>query len=54
MDKVLTISIFSTEVFSKYVHREIVPGCMPHPGDIVEAGPLAVSNGIIHTLNQCF
>lgn len=31
----------STEVFSKYVHREIVPGCMPHPGDIVEAGPLA-------------
>ncbi|CAC5397982.1 Protein strawberry notch homolog 2,Protein strawberry notch homolog 1,Protein strawberry notch,Protein FORGETTER 1 [Mytilus coruscus] len=31
----------STEVFSKYVHREIVPGCLPHPGDIVEAGPLA-------------
>ncbi|CAG2225424.1 Protein strawberry notch homolog 2,Protein FORGETTER 1,Protein strawberry notch,Protein strawberry notch homolog 1 [Mytilus edulis] len=31
----------STEVFSKYLHREIVPGCMPHPGDIVEAGPLA-------------
>lgn len=31
----------STEVFSVYKYREIIPGCRPHPGDIVEAGPLA-------------
>ncbi|XP_033761230.1 LOW QUALITY PROTEIN: protein FORGETTER 1-like [Pecten maximus] len=31
----------SSEVFSVYKYREIVPGCQPHPGDIVEAGPLA-------------
>ncbi|XP_062605521.1 uncharacterized protein LOC134267315 [Saccostrea cucullata] len=31
----------SSEVFSVYQHREIVKGCCPHPGDIVEAGPLA-------------
>lgn len=33
----------SDEVFSAYRHREILPGCKPHPGDIVEAGSLAVS-----------
>ena len=27
-----------------YLHKEIVKGCRAHPGDIVEAGPLAVSN----------
>ena len=27
-----------------YQHKEIVKGCRAHPGDIVEAGPLAVSN----------
>ncbi len=32
----------SDEVFSTYKHREILPGCLPHPGDIVEAGSLAV------------
>lgn len=31
----------SEEVFSSYKHREVVPGCQPHPGDIVEAAPLA-------------
>lgn len=31
----------SSEVFSVYQHKEIVKGCCPHPGDIVEAGPLA-------------
>ncbi|XP_069103404.1 protein strawberry notch homolog 1-like isoform X2 [Argopecten irradians] len=31
----------SAEVFSVYKYREIIPGCCPHPGDIVEAGPLA-------------
>ncbi|KAK3607117.1 hypothetical protein CHS0354_014268 [Potamilus streckersoni] len=31
----------SVEVFSSYKHNEILPGCLPHPGDIVEAGPLA-------------
>ncbi|OWF49684.1 Protein strawberry notch [Mizuhopecten yessoensis] len=31
----------SAEVFSVYKYREIIPGCQPHPGDIVEAGPLA-------------
>ncbi|KAH3812323.1 hypothetical protein DPMN_140752 [Dreissena polymorpha] len=31
----------SAEIFSGYRHREILPGCQPHPGDIVEAGPLA-------------
>ncbi|KAJ8310283.1 hypothetical protein KUTeg_012148 [Tegillarca granosa] len=31
----------SAEVFSVYEHKEIIPGCQPHPGDIVEAGPLA-------------
>ena len=34
--------INSDEVFSAYRHREILPGCRPHPGDIVEAGSLAV------------
>lgn len=34
---------FSAEVFSTYPHHEVLPGCMPHPGDIVEAGMLAVS-----------
>ncbi|ESO98737.1 hypothetical protein LOTGIDRAFT_158685 [Lottia gigantea] len=29
------------EVFCSYKHREVVAGCKPHPGDIVEAGPLA-------------
>ncbi|XP_055959526.1 protein strawberry notch homolog 1 [Patella vulgata] len=29
------------EVFCSYQHREIAPGCRAHPGDIVEAGPLA-------------
>lgn len=33
----------SSEVFSVYQHKEIVKGCCPHPGDIVEAGPLAVT-----------
>ncbi|KAK3094762.1 hypothetical protein FSP39_005887 [Pinctada imbricata] len=31
----------SKEVFSVYEHKDIVKGCQPHPGDIVEAGPLA-------------
>ncbi|XP_052821363.1 protein strawberry notch homolog 1-like [Mya arenaria] len=31
----------SAEVFSSYLHREVLAGCKPHPGDIVEAGPLA-------------
>lgn len=43
------VSFCSSEVFSVYEHREIVPGCQPHPGDIVEAGPLAV--GILNVLN---
>jgi len=30
-------------VFSAYKFHEIVPGCCPHPGDIVESGSLAVS-----------
>ena len=34
----------SEEVFSTYKHREVVKGCQPHPGDIVEAAPLAVSH----------
>ena len=33
----------SEEVFSMYKHRDVVKGCRPHPGDIVEAAPLAVS-----------
>jgi len=35
--------VCSDEVFSEYKHREIVAGCCPHPGDIVESGTLAVS-----------
>ncbi|XP_064614960.1 uncharacterized protein LOC135479136 [Liolophura sinensis] len=31
----------SDEVFSTYTHNDIIPGCQPHPGDIVEAGSLA-------------
>ncbi|XP_074658013.1 uncharacterized protein LOC141910988 [Tubulanus polymorphus] len=31
----------SEEVFSNYRHNEVVAGCRPHPGDIVEAGSLA-------------
>ncbi|XP_029633048.1 protein strawberry notch homolog 1 isoform X1 [Octopus sinensis] len=31
----------SQEVFAKFEHREILPGCCSHPGDIVEAGSLA-------------
>ncbi|XP_048247301.1 protein FORGETTER 1-like isoform X2 [Haliotis rufescens] len=31
----------SEEVFSNYRHRKIVAASLPHPGDIVEAGPLA-------------
>ncbi|XP_076442125.1 uncharacterized protein LOC143281076 isoform X2 [Babylonia areolata] len=31
----------SEEVFSTYKHRDVVKGCLPHPGDIVEAAPLA-------------
>ncbi|KAK7504954.1 hypothetical protein BaRGS_00003982 [Batillaria attramentaria] len=31
----------SEEVFSTYRHRPVVEGCQPHPGDIVEAAPLA-------------
>ena len=34
----------SEEVFSMYKHRDVVKGCQPHPGDIVEAAPLAVSH----------
>ena len=38
----------SDEVFSNYKHKDILPGCQPHPGDIVEAGTLSVSShGII-------
>lgn len=40
-------------MFSKYIHREIVPGCLPHPGDIVEAGPLAVSFIILNLTLPC-
>ena len=29
------------EVFSLYQYKEILKGCKPHPGDIVEAGSLA-------------
>lgn len=28
-----------------------MPGCQPHPGDIVEAAPLAVSNWILFYLS---
>lgn len=35
---------YSEEVFSSYQHRNVIPGCKPHPGDIVEAAPLAVSH----------
>lgn len=42
LDNLQILCIFSAEVFSNYRHREILPGCQPHPGDIVEAGPLAV------------
>ncbi|KAL8572547.1 hypothetical protein ACOMHN_040451 [Nucella lapillus] len=31
----------SEEVFSSYRHRDVVKGCRAHPGDIVEAAPLA-------------
>lgn len=31
----------SDEVFSNYKHSEMIPGCQPHPGDIVEAGSLS-------------
>lgn len=44
--------IFSEEVFSAYRHREILPGCLPHPGDIVEAGPLAVSVWGVDMVNR--
>ena len=37
-------TFYSKEVFSKYQHYEILPGCQQHPGDIVEAGSLAVSS----------
>lgn len=30
----------SDEVFSNYKFREVIPGCLPHPGDIVESGSL--------------
>ena len=43
---VRTLFFHSTEVFSNYQHREIIPGCRIHPGDIVEAGMLAVSCNI--------
>jgi len=33
---------FSDEVFASYRFKEIIPGCLPHPGDIVESGSLAV------------
>jgi len=33
---------FSDEVFSSYKFREVIPGCLPHPGDIVESGSLSV------------
>jgi len=39
---VLFVCACSNEVFSVYKFREIVPGCCPHPGDIVESGSLAV------------
>ena len=37
------VLVGSEEVFSTYKHRDVVKGCQPHPGDIVEAAPLAVS-----------
>ena len=37
----------SDEVFSTYKHREILPGCRPHPGEIVEPGSLSVSTTIV-------
>ena len=34
---------YSEEIFAHYQHQEVLPGCLPHPGDVVEAGSLAVS-----------
>ncbi|KAK2165678.1 hypothetical protein NP493_1355g00011 [Ridgeia piscesae] len=34
----------SDEVFSSYKHRNILPGCRPHPGEIVEPGSLSALN----------
>ncbi|XP_067930310.1 uncharacterized protein [Watersipora subatra] len=34
------------EVFLPYVHRELVPGCMPHPGNIVEPASLAATGSV--------
>ena len=31
----------SADVFSLYENKELLPGSQPHPGDIVEAAPLA-------------
>ena len=44
LDNWIIFNLYSAEVFSGYIHREVLPGCKPHPGDIVEAGPLAVSD----------
>ena len=37
-------SVFSDEVFVPYQHVDVIEGCLPHAGDIVEAASLAVSN----------
>ena len=44
---ILIDCVSSIEVFSAYGYKEIIPGCQPHPGDIVEAAPLAVSTRCI-------
>ena len=44
---------FSNEVFVSYQHREVVPGCHEHPGDIVEASSLAVSRSCEHCYFPC-
>ncbi len=49
------VLLSSDEVFSSYQHREVLPGCRPHPGDIVEAGSLAVGSLCLswYGVNSC-
>lgn len=44
----MIVCLYSNEVFSVYKFYEIVPGCCPHPGDIVESGSLAVCVASVH------
>ncbi len=47
-------SVFSDEVFVPYQHIDVIEGCLPHAGDIVEAASLAVSNFACDFVNGFF